>query len=159
MIITWRDWQKGAGLAESGSSQSVGLARKKLEVKLCNTGLFDVDLSKEQTLTVLNSFYPFTPGLCTQPRNFKSTSLFWVILDKMFDDGQLLYTTLIWSAKISLNSPAGGYLCYFKLAHSSTHPKSYIYLMDVILALSWEARRLHACRNTRYTVQYIKQKH
>ena len=37
----------------------------------------------------------------------------------------ILFTALIWSAKISLNNLAGGYVCYSKFAHSSTQTKSY----------------------------------
>ena len=47
--------------------------------------------------------------------------------------------------KISLYSPAGGYLFYFKCAHSSTQTVySFLYryyLKDVILALSWGVRK------------------
>ena len=37
----------------------------------------------------------------------------------------ILFTALIWSAKISLNNLAGGYVCCSKFAHSSTQTKSY----------------------------------
>ena len=33
--------------------------------------------------------------------------------------------------KFWLYSPAGGYLCYFKFAHSSTQTKSHIYLISI----------------------------
>ena len=52
--------------------------------------------------------------------------------------------------KISLYSPAGGYLCYFKFAHSSTQTVFYyyidIYLKIVILMLLWGAGKLKACK-------------
>ena len=55
----------------------------------------------------------------------------------------ITYTALICSATIF--ALAGGYLCYFKLAHSSTQQsedtKQDIYLKDVILALSWGSRK------------------
>ena len=47
--------------------------------------------------------------------------------------------------KFLLYSPAGGYLCYFKFAHSSTQTRLIVntnqdvYLKDAILALSWGA--------------------
>ena len=72
-----------------------------------------------------------------------------------------LYTALIWSAKDFALRPDGGYLCYFKFAHSSTQIKPYIYLIflylkDVILALSWGAwRKLNACKNTSYTECFV----
>ena len=42
---------------------------------------------------------------------------------KQMQYNHLLYTALIWCTKISLYSPAGGYWCYFKFAHSSTQTK------------------------------------
>ena len=58
--------------------------------------------------------------------------------------------------KCLLYSPDEGHLCYFKFTYSSTQTKSDTrqdtYLNDIILALSWESRKLSACRNTSYTV-------
>ena len=57
----------------------------------------------------------------------------------------ILYTALIHSAKILLYSPAGEYLCYFGFAHSALKLFIYYYvdihLKNVILALSWGARK------------------
>ena len=59
---------------------------------------------------------------------------------------------------ISHNNPAGGYLCCFKFANSSTQTIyvllcRYLFEEKVILALPWGVRKLNACKkNTSYTV-------
>ena len=42
-------------------------------------------------------------------------------------------------------------VCHIQV-HLYSHYYLYIYLKDVILTLSWEARKLNACKNTSYTV-------
>ena len=43
--------------------------------------------------------------------------------------------------KISLYSPAGGYLCYLKFAHSSTQTKPYIKQNIFLRMVFWHCRR------------------
>ena len=43
------------------------------------------------------------------------------IVKKGATNDQLMYTSLIGVLKISNYSPDGGYLCFFKCAHSGTH--------------------------------------